>query len=175
MPAAPTATSHAAPLIHPEDSDACFTIICMDRSGAGAQPFHERPPGCSAAIARRRGGLSSRNRRRSNGYTAFATATTMSGFGSFAKIAKLPNSGGDTAREETIRPEVGIVLLREHIGTQENRIALARRSILRGRRLRNKRDDSAVGHKQRAEAVPITLSSWAGYHLEPDCPSQCFR
>ena len=45
------------------------------------------------------------------------------------KIAKLLNSVCDAALEETVRLKVGIVLLREHVGSQENRIALARRSI----------------------------------------------
>src|SRR5277367_2373040 len=53
------------------------------------------------------------------------------------KIAKLLNSVRDAALEETVRLEVGIVLLREHVGSSENRIALACRCILRGRRLRN--------------------------------------
>jgi len=52
------------------------------------------------------------------------------------KIAKLLNSVCDAALEETVRLEVGIVLLREHVGSQENGVTLARRSILRGRRLR---------------------------------------
>src|SRR6202050_5378999 len=53
------------------------------------------------------------------------------------KIAKLLEAVGDAALEETVRLEVGIVLLREHVGSQENGIALACRCILRGRRLRN--------------------------------------
>jgi hypothetical protein len=81
------------------------------------------------------------------------------------KIAKLLNSDRDAALEETVRLELWIVLLHEHVGSQENGITLACRFILCGRRLRNKRDDSPVGHKQRAEAVPITLSTWAGNHV----------
>src|SRR5580704_4331086 len=76
------------------------------------------------------------------------------------KIAKLLHADRDAALEETVRLQVGIVLLREHLGSQENGIALARRCILRGRGLRNNRDDPPVGHKQRAEAVPIALAGW---------------
>ncbi len=43
------------------------------------------------------------------------------------KIAKLLDAVRDAALEETVRLEVGIVLLREHVGSQENGIALARR------------------------------------------------
>ena len=53
------------------------------------------------------------------------------------KIAKLLDSLHDAALEETVRLEVGIVLLHEHVGSQENGITLACRCILCGRRLRN--------------------------------------
>src|SRR6202161_3444778 len=53
------------------------------------------------------------------------------------KIAKLLEAVGDAALEESVRLEVGIVLLRKHVGSQENGIALAYRCILRGRRLRD--------------------------------------
>jgi hypothetical protein len=51
------------------------------------------------------------------------------------KIAKLLDSLHDAALEETVRLEVGIVLLHEHVGSQENGITLACRCILCGRRL----------------------------------------
>jgi hypothetical protein len=53
------------------------------------------------------------------------------------KIAKLLDSLHDAALEETVRLEIGIVLLHEHVGSQENGITLACRCILCGRRLRN--------------------------------------
>jgi hypothetical protein len=53
------------------------------------------------------------------------------------KIAKLLNSARDPALEETVRLEVGIVLLRENVGSHDNGIAVVRRCILCGRRLRN--------------------------------------
>ena len=40
------------------------------------------------------------------------------------KIAKLLDSLHDAALEETVRPQVGIVLLREYVGSQENGTAL---------------------------------------------------
>src|SRR5882672_1768847 len=52
-------------------------------------------------------------------------------------ITKLLDSLHDAALEETVRLEVGIVLLHEHVGSQENGITLACRCILCGRRLRN--------------------------------------
>src|ERR1700727_2386417 len=81
------------------------------------------------------------------------------------KIAKLLDSLHDAALEETVRLEVGIVSLHEHVGSQENGITLACRCILSGRRLRNNPAKPTVGHKQRAEAVPVALSSWAGDHV----------
>src|SRR5271163_5241451 len=81
------------------------------------------------------------------------------------KITKLLDADRDAALEETVRLEVGIVLLHEHVGSQENGITLACRSILCGRRLRNDPGKPTVGHKQRAEAVPVALSSGAGNHV----------
>src|SRR5271155_3833019 len=78
------------------------------------------------------------------------------------KIAKLLDADRDAALEETVRLEVGIVLLHEHVGSQENGITLACLCILCGRRLRNHPGKPTVGHKQRAEAVPVAVSSWAG-------------
>src|SRR6202042_3404901 len=81
------------------------------------------------------------------------------------KIAKLLDAGRDAALEETVRLEVGIVLLHEHVGSQQKNITLACRFILCGRGLRNNPAQPAVGHKQRAEALPVALSSWAGNHV----------
>src|SRR5277367_4658327 len=84
---------------------------------------------------------------------------------SLDKFAKHLNAVRDAALEETVRLEVGIVLLREDVGSQEKGITLACRCILCGRRLRNNPAKPSVGHKQRAEAVPVALSSWAGDHV----------
>src|SRR6266849_56182 len=56
---------------------------------------------------------------------------------SLDKFAKHLNAVRDAALEETVRLEVGIVLLREDVGSQEKGITLACRCILCGRRLRN--------------------------------------
>src|ERR1700677_4638005 len=84
------------------------------------------------------------------------------------KIAKLLDSLRDAALEETVRLEVGIVLLHEHVGSQGNGITRASRFILYGRRFGINPGNLYVRHKQRAEAVPVARSSWAGDHvIEP--------
>jgi hypothetical protein len=76
------------------------------------------------------------------------------------KIAKLLDSLHDVALEETVRLEVGIVSLHEHVGSQENGIALACRCILCGRRLRNNVQYPRLGVLMRP---PATLLSFARY------------
>jgi hypothetical protein len=46
------------------------------------------------------------------------------------EIPELFDSAGYASFEETMRPKVGIVLLLEHVGSQEDSITLARRCIL---------------------------------------------
>ena len=82
------------------------------------------------------------------------------------KIAELLDSLHDAALEETVRLEVGIVLLHEHVGSQENGITLACRRILCGRRLRNNVQYPRLGVLMRP---PATLLSFARY--DPDYTS----
>src|SRR5271154_3786810 len=76
------------------------------------------------------------------------------------KIAKLLDPLHDAALEETVRLGVGIVLLHEHVGSQENGITLACRCILCGRRLRNNVQYPRLGVLTRP---PATLLSFARY------------
>src|SRR5271170_2875351 len=76
---------------------------------------------------------------------------------------RLPNSSTRFTMlrlEETVRLEVGIVLLHEHVGSQEKGITLACRCILCGRRLRNNVQYPRLGVLMRS---PATLLSFARY------------